>query len=233
MVSVIGDANPGEGYLINMFSGDVLIYNVTKNTKNLSKEKPSPVQFNFEGGNPADAVYTLYVSGLEIGDEVAAFDCDKLIGSMKISSNYIFDNELPVFSTLSDGKGYTAGNSIMLKIWNNASKDVENVEFNMGNISKAYTEDVYPSEDGQFSIVNITKSTVKENSITIFPNPAEDVINISSPDQINNITIFNFVGQILYSGNDVKINTSNFKSGVYIIKVETDESSTTEKITIK
>jgi len=93
-----------------------------ENTKNLSYEKPLPVRFNFNGGNPADAVYTLYVSGLEIGDEVAAFDGDKMIGALKISSTYDFDNELAVFSTLSEGKGYVEGNPIILKIWNNSTK---------------------------------------------------------------------------------------------------------------
>ncbi|MBI9036380.1 MAG: hypothetical protein JEZ03_18110, partial [Bacteroidales bacterium] len=99
-VNGIGNANPGEGFLINMYSDDILIYNVSENTKSNSKEKPLPVHFRFAGGNPADAVYTLYVAGLEIGEEVAAFDSDKMIGSMKISSNYVFDNELAVFSTL-------------------------------------------------------------------------------------------------------------------------------------
>ncbi len=232
-VNGIGDVNPGEGYLINMFSEDILIYNVTENTKTSSYEKPLSVHFNFEGGNPADPVYTLYVSGLEIGDEVAAFDGDKMIGSIKISSNYVFDNELPVFSTLYEGKGYTAGNQLMLKIWNNVSNDIENVSFTMDNISKAYTEKVYPNEDGQFSIVNITKSTVKENLITIYPNPAENVINISSQSQIIKVSIISFVGQIVYQGNSTVINTDNFKSGVYIIKVETNESSIIKKITIK
>jgi len=232
-VNGIGDVYPGEGLLINMVSDDILIYNTSDNTKNISKGKSTPAHFNFEGGNPADPVYTLYVSGLEIGDEVAAFDGDRMIGSMKISSNYVFDNELPVFSTLSEGKGYISGNPIILKVWNNASNDIENVSFTMNNISKAYIEKIYPTEDGQFSIVNITKSTVRENTITIYPNPAEDVINISCSNQINEVRIFNFVGQIIYQGNNSTINTSNFKSGVYIIKVETDESSTTEKITIK
>jgi len=232
-VNGIGDVNPGEGLLIKMYSDDILIYNVTENTKNLSYKKPLPVHFNFEGGNPADPVYTLYVSGLVIGDEVAAFDGDKMIGAMKISSNYVFDNELPVFSTLIAGKGYIHGNPILLKVWNNVSKDVESVEFTMDNISDAYTENVYPNGDGEFSIVNITKSTDREKSITIYPNPAENVINISCPNQINNVTIFNYVGQRIFNGNDVKINTSNFKTGVYIIKIETAESSIIEKITIK
>jgi len=232
-VNGIGDVSPGEGLLINMYSDDILIYNVTKNTQTLSKVKPLPVHFNFEGGNPADPVYTLYVSGLEIGDEVAAFDGDKLIGAMKISSSNVFDNELPVFSTLTVGEGYVQGNPIILKTWNPELNDVENLEFTMDYISNAYAEIVYPTEDGEFSIVNITKSIAKEKSITIYPNPAENVINIYSPNQINNITIFNFVGQKVYNGNDVKINTSNFTSGVYIIKVETTEGSIIEKITIK
>jgi hypothetical protein len=233
-VNGIGDVNPGEGLLINMYSDDILIYNIPKNTtKNLTPKKPLPIHFNFEGGNPADPVYTLYVSGLEIGDEVAAFDGDKMIGAMKISSNYVFNNELPVFSTLTGGEGYVHGNPIILKVWNNISRDVENVEFAMDNISNSYSENVYPFEDGEFSIVNITKSIAIEKSITIYPNPAGNVINISSPNQINNVTIFNYVGQTVYNGNDVKINTSNFKSGVYIIKVETVEGLMIEKITIK
>jgi len=232
-VNGIGDANPSEGFLINMFSDDILIYNVSENTKNLSYEKPLPVRFNFNGGNPADAVYTLYVSGLEIGDEVAAFDGDKMIGALKISSTYDFDNELAVFSTLSEGKGYVEGNPIILKVWNHGSEDVENVEFTMENISNAYDGNVYPTGDGQFSIVNITKSTDREESITIYPNPAENVINISGPNQINNVTIFNFFGQKVYNGESNIINTTNFKAGVYIIRIETTKGLISEKITIK
>ncbi|MBI9036766.1 MAG: T9SS type A sorting domain-containing protein [Bacteroidales bacterium] len=232
-VNGIGDVNPGEGYLINMFSDDILIYNTTEKTKTSSYTKPLPVHFKFEGGNSADPVYTLYVSGLEIGDEVAAFEGEKMIGATKISSTYHLNNELAVFSTLHDGQGYVEGNPIILKIWNNASNDIEVVKFTMNHIFGAYAENVYPSEDGEFSIVNVTKSTIKENSITIFPNPAEDVINISSTNKIKNVAIYNFVGQKLYSGNDVKIYTDNFKSGIYIIKVETNEGTITEKITIK
>ncbi|MBI9036765.1 MAG: T9SS type A sorting domain-containing protein [Bacteroidales bacterium] len=232
-VNGIGDVNPDEGFLISMNSDDILIYNISENTKSISKEKPLPIHFSFEGGNPADPVFTLYISGLEIGDEVAAFDGEKILGSTKISSTYVFDNELPVFSTLTEGKGYVQGNPIILKVWNNSTNDIEIVEFTMDYVFDSYTENVFPYDDGQFSVVNITKSIVKESLITIYPNPAEDVINISSANQINNVRIFNFIGQIIYQGNSSAINTSNFKSGVYIIKVETNENSLTEKITIK
>ncbi|MBI9038846.1 MAG: M20/M25/M40 family metallo-hydrolase [Bacteroidales bacterium] len=232
-VNGLGDVYPGEGYLIKMFSSDILIYNITENTKSITYEKPLPVHFEFEGGNPADPVYTLYVSGLEIGDEVAAFDENKLIGAAKISSNYVFDNELPVFSSLTEGKGYIEGNPIILKVWNPFSKNIENIEFVMENIYNAYVGNVFPTGDGQFSVVNITKSIDRENSITIYPNPAENEINISSPNQINNITIYNYVGQMVYNRNSTRINIANFDAGVYIIRIETTEGFTTEKLTIK
>jgi len=232
-VNGLGDVHSGEGYLIKMFSDDILIYNIPENTKSFSYEKPLPVHFSFDGGNPADPVYTLYISGLEIGDEVAAYDRDKIIGAAKISSNYVFDNELPVFSTLTDSKGYVEGNPIILKVWNPVSKDVESVKIAMENNYNSYEGNVYPTGDGQFSIVNITKSTTEEKLITIYPNPAENVINISSSNQINNVTIYNYVGQTVYNGNSIQINTSNFDAGVYIIRIETNDGSTTEKLTIK
>jgi len=232
-VNGLGDVHSGEGYLIKMFSDDILIYNVPINTKSFSYERPLPVHFAFEGGNPADPVYTIYIAGLEIGDEVAAYDGDKMIGAMKIISSNVFDNELPVFSTLFNNEGYIEGNPIILKVWGHDSKGVENVEFTMKNIFDAYDGNVYPAEDGQFSIVSIIKSIDRVHSITIYPNPAENVINISCPNQIKNVTVFDFFGQTVYQGKSTSINTNNLKSGVYIIRVETTVSSTIEKLTIK
>ena len=74
---------------------------------------------------------------------------------------------------------------------------------------------------------------VLENSIVIYPNPAENLINISSPNPINNITIFNYVGQTIYHGNSTRINTSNFKTGVYIIRVETSKGIEIQMFTVK
>ena len=59
------------------------------------------------------------------------------------------------------------------------------------------------------------------------------MINISSPNQINNVSIFNNVGQLVYEGNSTKVNTSNFDAGVYIIKVETTKGLETQKVAIK
>ena len=140
--------------------------------------------FNFKGGNPADPVYTIYIEGLEIGDEVAAFDEDIMIGALKVNSENTFDNELPVFSTIVNGKGYKTGKPIILKIWDSSTQSIIPCEFTMIDpYNEAYTNNTYPEEDGLYSIIKISKGVniienVKE-TISIFPNPSDGIFNIS------------------------------------------------------
>lgn len=55
------------------------------------------------------------------------------------------------------------------------------------------------------------------NMLNVFPNPATDVIHISSQNQM--ITITNNLGSIVYNGRDNKINIKDFPSGIYYITV--------------
>ncbi len=232
-VNGIGNANPGEGYLIKMFADDELIYSVPVKSTLSSIDSKTTTHFTFEGGNAADPVYTIYVQGLVIGDEVAVFDNNKMVGASVIVSKNAFDNSVPVFSTLNSGEGYLEGNEINLKVWNSTTGEIIEADFTFETEYEAYSEKVYPAEDGKYSIANVTKgATVSVNEILIYPNPSTDVINISSANEIKNVSILNYVGQTIYNGTDNKINTSNFEAGIYLIKIETKEGIETQKITI-
>ncbi len=151
------------------------------NTKIKSREA---VHFNFEGGNAAEHVYTIYIDGLQIGDEVAAFDGDKIIGSVKINSKNAFENDLAVFSTINSGQGYQAGNPIQLKVYDSFTQKTRVAEYEMIDpYNEAYIQKVYPGEDGLYSIIKVTKGVNNiENTqeiISIFPNPSEGIFNIS------------------------------------------------------
>ncbi len=142
--------------------------------------------FSFEGGNPADPVYTIYIDGLNIGDEIAAFDRDILVGATQVNSKNKFDNELPVFSTLNSGNGYSPGNPIILKLWNNA----ENKEIILNNYTfsnpygDAWTENVFPEEDGEYSLLHFSATGISDDNemnqvVSIYPNPSNGIFNIS------------------------------------------------------
>ncbi|MCD4734476.1 MAG: T9SS type A sorting domain-containing protein [Bacteroidales bacterium] len=82
--------------------------------------------------------------------------------------------------------------------------------------------------------------SVDETSITnlkIFPNPAKDFLKIESDRFMQNITLLNSQGVTVYSKEGIneftfQINTSSFPSGLYYLRVETEEGIVNRKILI-
>ncbi len=228
-VNGIGDALPGQGYLVKMLADGEIVYPIATKLSGLQRTKPS--HLNFDGGNAAEAVYTMYIDGLEIGDEVAAYKGNTILGSTIITSGNLYSNDMPIFSVLNEGQGYIAGEPILLKVWSNGEEAVAN--FEMKSIYDSYVSNVYPANDGKFSFVKITKNLAFLENTVIFPNPTTDIINISSSVKINNVVIYNYVGQRVYEGNSTKINTSKLDAGVYIIRIETIRGIQIHKLTLK
>ena len=204
--------------------------------------------FTFEGGNPADPVYTLYLEGLEIGDEVAAYDGELLVGSMVITSEKEFNNELPVFSTTVNGKGYKAGKPIILKVWNISTQSLIPFEYTMINpYNEAYMKNIYPEEDGLYSIIKFTKGVNNieniEETISIFPNPSDGIFNISIEGVSENIQVKVFD----VHGNDYRffeiegtknlttqqLDLKELAAGVYFISFSSKDFSQVKKIVIQ
>jgi hypothetical protein len=71
------------------------------------------------------------------------------------------------------------------------------------------------------------------SQISIFPNPTQDVLNVSVPStiKINNVVLYDVVGKntglTLDNGT---INTSSLARGIYILNIQTDRGALTEKI---
>ncbi len=60
--------------------------------------------------------------------------------------------------------------------------------------------------------------------ITIYPNPAKDVVNFTNINNVSSITILNTVGQTLLNKANISsasatINISNFENGLYFINL--------------
>ncbi|MBI9038744.1 MAG: T9SS type A sorting domain-containing protein [Bacteroidales bacterium] len=249
-VNGIGDMNPGEGYLVKMLNADELIYPVT-DEKFSGVSDLVPEYFQFEGGNAADPVFTIYIKDLKIGDEVAAFDGDKIIGSLKINSKNAFENELAVFNTINSGQGYQAGNSIQLKVWDSFSQMASLTEFEMIDpYNEAYMQKVYPNEDGLYSVVKFSKSLIGneniDNEISIYPNPSNGLITIENLKG-SDLKIKDIRGRIFFQseikrsnastyGNQkskIKIDLSDLESGVYFVHVNGKDFNKVEKIVIQ
>jgi len=69
--------------------------------------------------------------------------------------------------------------------------------------------------------------------ITVFPNPASDVLTIQSDLQLNELSIYNVFGQLMTQEvapeSTMKLSLNNLSSGVYLIRFATDTGDWTTK----
>jgi hypothetical protein len=74
-------------------------------------------------------------------------------------------------------------------------------------------------------------------SVSVYPNPANDLINIKSTLSEGNITIFDMTGKLLinqqFSGAMNSINTSELKNGIYNLTISNGEKTSSEKLIIQ
>ncbi len=76
----------------------------------------------------------------------------------------------------------------------------------------------------------------KNVSFSIYPNPAKNIVNISSTENIKNIRICNLLGQVVLrkdlNSTNASINTSGIVEGVYFLQIETGKGTATRKLII-
>ena len=86
--------------------------------------------------------------------------------------------------------------------------------------------------NGDVTYSNINNiNFIKNDNITIYPNPFSDILNISSNYKIDKISIINEIGQIIFIENNPKNTISlDIPSGIYIIQLQIDDNITNKKI---
>lgn len=71
---------------------------------------------------------------------------------------------------------------------------------------------------------------------SIFPNPAKDMLYIQTSAQLSRVEVFNMAGQRIatqnLSGSDAQLNTSNWKPGVYMLSIQTQQGLVHQKVII-
>jgi hypothetical protein len=84
-----------------------------------------------------------------------------------------------------------------------------------------------------YSETGIEDVTVEK--VAIYPNPADEQITIEATN-IENVTIFNMMGQKVYESSvntdNVVLNMSDFNAGMYMINVKTADFETTQRISV-
>ena len=120
-----------------------------------------------------------------------------------------------------------------------------NITFTADDLGTTRTGKLYLYSNDLNNEVNILNVAivatdgVEENEairISIFPNPATDVLNIAS-ESINRVEVFNMAGQRVwvgdYSESEITIATGNWAPGTYMVKVTANGNAKVEKIIVR
>lgn len=242
-INNIGNMEPGEGFLVSMNEADSLFF-PSNGSKTVMLADDEASFFNFKGGNPADPVFTLYLSlgsDVEVGDEVAAWSGGRLLGCTRLTGNNALKNDLAVFSTLSEAKGYMAGNPIHLSLYDASEEKEFALDFEMlDNYDDNYIGTTYPEGDGKFSMARITKSVETEDALHIlelYPNPTSEKVHINAQDAIKLLRIYDHSGKLILEEESVRssinIDMTVFESGVYLFRIITRKRILERKVIVQ
>jgi hypothetical protein len=83
----------------------------------------------------------------------------------------------------------------------------------------------------------ITDPGANAGSFSLYPNPANDHVYITTSDDLKRVTVYNALGQLVMdeitTGKQYELKTTTYTIGVYMVRVETAAGVTTRTLTIQ
>lgn len=81
--------------------------------------------------------------------------------------------------------------------------------------------------DFTLNLATLSVNEFEINALTVYPNPAQDVLNIDYKSELTGVKIYNLLGQEVINRSaatsQIKLDISGLTSGVYIVKLSTEE----------
>jgi hypothetical protein len=91
-----------------------------------------------------------------------------------------------------------------------------------------------PRYNSDLKLIIATNDLALGENISVFPNPITEELNINVQEVMDNMTITNIVGQVIFAKANIsetqKINTSNWQSGIYFVTFVKNERQFTTKL---
>ncbi|WP_027382239.1 T9SS-dependent choice-of-anchor J family protein [Epilithonimonas caeni] len=115
------------------------------------------------------------------------------------------------YTTTADGVYYIAFGNTTPKVTTTTALRLDNISFTKNNLA----------------VIDINKTNIKT-----YPNPVIDFLNIKTDDVIRSVEIYALDGKLIkkIEGNNNKIDFRNYQKGTYLVKIETNESVTSQKV---
>lgn len=249
-INGIGNFVPGKAYKIKVSAPTVLHINdnYLKAAVLLAQSAQTEHFFSIAEGNGTDHMNInlsgLSESGLQIGDEVGAFDGSVCVGSFKVTSGHL-DNGLAVITAsyktdASVKDGFNEGNTVQLRIWKQqtGTEASANLICNAGRLVYERNASVFV----QLKSVALTTSvnTLSNRSeVVVYPNPSDGAFTVKfdqMPEEGSRIDILDLSGRKITSrlvfGYAEDFNLAGQAPGVYLVKSTQGSKEVVRKLII-
>ncbi len=98
-------------------------------------------------------------------------------------------------------------------------------------------ESAYSNEACTILNVGLADPNANPGSFSLYPNPADNHVFITTSGDLKRVTVYNALGQLvvdeIVTGKQYELTTSNYTIGVYMVRVETAAGVTTRTLTIQ
>ncbi|MFD1161833.1 T9SS type A sorting domain-containing protein [Hwangdonia seohaensis] len=150
----------------------------------------------------------------------------KLITSVLLCSAMNFYGQSIVKISIDSG-GASAMNGNMEMIYTIGEVNLQ--EYNVSNyhVSEGFID------NSLFKSLGMVDETIPRNSIKIYPNPVSQFINIKSTIPVNYTEVYDVLGSKILTTTKIKINVNHLQSGLYLLKIFSENKQVTKKIIIK
>ncbi len=140
------------------------------------------------------------------------------------------------WGTVSGGGTFPAGSEIQISATPNP--DYAFVAWTDGNTDNPRT--IIVTEDAEYAAAFTWAGAVEQTNfseIAIFPNPATNILNITSSETISEIEIVNVMGQLVrrieVNSDNAVCNVEDLRSGVYVVRIRTASATLSQRKFIK
>ncbi|TRW25206.1 T9SS type A sorting domain-containing protein [Flavobacterium zepuense] len=221
--TVVGSYDPNDitclqGSLVNPDKiGDYLHYNI-----------------NFENTGTAPATFIVVKDIIDAAKyDIASLQLINVSHNMeaRVTGNkaeFIFNN----INLAAGGKG-----NVLFKIKTLGTLSVNSEVTQQADIYFDYNWPVLTNEANTvFGVLN-TRDFVVDQSVKIYPNPANAVINIQTDSAINSMQLYDIQGRLLQAisgnGNKAIVDVSGRAKGLYFLKITTEKGTKVEKVMVE
>lgn len=212
---------------------------------NTGKEQTEYFQNSFEG-NGIDHmninIVGLREAGFAAGDELAAFDGNICVGSVKLTSGNIGQGNVSLIASASTGNkdlnGFVAGNSVKIYGWKKSSQQESSVQTELISGQMNYEKSASILINAKLQTTGL-QSFANEVHVDVFPNPSAGRVNVrfsQFPENGGRIDIIDLSGRKvlsrMISGISEEFNLANQPAGIYLVKTSLGNAENIQKLMI-